>query len=215
MEHWKILRKSFLTGVFFALGIITTAIVAVTVSATFTSGNTLTAAQMNVVKTAIESIPDWTKSGSDAVFSGGGAAINTGTMVANSKLTVNGRISSSTLGTFCGFTASGYDGAQVGGYTGAKSKCETACGNTSAHMCTAHEVMISLQLGISMAGSGGFGAFYMSGIKATSVNAPNPIRDCSDWTSNSASDYGGGIDNAGSLVVNRNCGTTAKLACCL
>lgn len=212
MTNWQTMKKSFLTGVFFTLGIVTTAIVAVTVSATFTSGDTLTAANMNVLKTAIESIPDWTKSGSDAVFTGGGIAVNTGTMVANSKLTVNGRVSSSTIGTFCGFTASTYDGSTVGGYTGAKTKCETACGNTNAHMCTAHEILISQQMGISMA-PGGFGAFFMSGVRAVSTNSPNILNECSNWSS--TGNYAAGLDSAGNIENFHQCAVSSKLACCL
>lgn len=51
--------KALIAGACFAVGALATTAIAVTVSATFNSGDTLTAASMNVIKDAIESIPDW------------------------------------------------------------------------------------------------------------------------------------------------------------
>jgi len=70
-------KKSFKIGMGIGLGLVASAIIAVTVSATFTDGNVLTATNLNRLKTAIESIPPWTKSGSDAVYSGGNVGIGT------------------------------------------------------------------------------------------------------------------------------------------
>jgi len=209
-ENWKSYQKSFLMGIFFAMGIITSTIVAVTVSATFTSGDTLTAANMNVLKTAIESIPDWTKSGSDAVLSGGGLAVNTGTMVTNSKLTVNGRVSSTTLGTYCGITGTNTTG-NIGGYPAAKTACETACSNLNAHMCTNHEISISRQLGISM----DVDAYYSS-----STHGPGMIsgefNDCNAWTSSVSTSSAMRLGSSGAGVTTHStCDNSVRIACCL
>ena len=73
--------KGFLIGAGIAVGFISATAVAVTVTATFSSGDTLTAASLNVLKTAIESIPDWAKgtNGVDATFTAGNVGIGTAT----------------------------------------------------------------------------------------------------------------------------------------
>ncbi len=49
--------KSLIIGICFGIGVIGTAAIAVTVSATFNDGDTLSATSLNVLKTAVESIP--------------------------------------------------------------------------------------------------------------------------------------------------------------
>jgi hypothetical protein len=68
--------KGFLVGISFGMGVMVTTAIGVTVSSTFSSGDTLTAVSLNVLKTAIESIPEWTKSGGDAVYTAGNVGIN-------------------------------------------------------------------------------------------------------------------------------------------
>ncbi|HNE19406.1 MAG TPA: hypothetical protein PKG67_01240 [Turneriella sp.] len=213
MTNWQTMKKSFLTGVFFTLGIVTTAIVAVTVSATFTSGDTLTAANMNVLKTAIESIPDWTKSGSDAVFTGGNVQIGNGST--SRDLAVYGKVSSTALGTFCGVTASTYDGTGVGGWAGGKTKCEVACGDTRAHMCTEHEFQISAQLGIDfspMASSDHWYAANMSEYTAPSQQTSN----CGGWTSNNSAAYSRTVTQISGRPSSgvTACNAARRISCC-
>ncbi|MCP4754542.1 MAG: hypothetical protein GY866_26975 [Proteobacteria bacterium] len=74
--------KGFLVGVSFSVGLVATVAVGVTVSQTFSTGDTLTAASLNVLKAAVESIPAWTKDGADAEFSGGDVMVYGGDLVA-------------------------------------------------------------------------------------------------------------------------------------
>ena len=71
--------KSFVVGVSFSAGIIATTAIAVTVSTAFNTGDTLTAASLNVLKTALESLPDWLHgdTATDAVYTAGNVGIGT------------------------------------------------------------------------------------------------------------------------------------------
>lgn len=122
----------------------------------------------------------------------------------NVRLAVGGRISSAVLGTYCGGSASNTTG-NVGGYPAAKSICENACGNANAHLCSAHEISISKQLGASIPN----GQYYDSHI-STDVNGGNPMRDCNGWMSGTAAVYAN-TTGLGSVA----CNTSAKLSCCL
>jgi hypothetical protein len=96
-------RQYFTKGFGFGAGFIavlfTAGLLAVAVSTitTFTTGTPAKASEVNAnfaaLKTAIEGIPNWTKSGTTAVYSDG-------------NVTINGRISSSNLGTYCGVSSS-------------------------------------------------------------------------------------------------------------
>lgn len=119
-------------------------------------------------------------------------------------------IESAPVGTYCGQSASTYDGAGVGGYTGAKTKCQAACGNTNAHMCTAHEIVLSLQNGISVPGSLWISNYFV----AVSPNAGNNLYDCQGWTVNTAGFEGIRTDPGGGPQVHA-CGIAIALACCL
>ncbi|MBI2889617.1 MAG: hypothetical protein HYY13_02420 [Nitrospirae bacterium] len=89
-----VLAKGFLAGSGFALGLIAVVAAAVTVGTvkTWTSGETLTASDLNTtissLKTAIKGIPNWTESGSDAVYTDGKVGI--GTTSPTALLTVSG-----------------------------------------------------------------------------------------------------------------------------
>ncbi len=224
------LLKKFWGGVLFSLGIVSTAVMAVAVTGTitsFNSGEKVSSSKINenflTLKNAIESIPEWTKSGTDAVFSGGNISVGTATAVSGTRVTVNGRISSSVLGVYCGNTSgigtsgSFTNGSTAGaisyngktGYRGAKAACETGCNNTNAHMCTNHEIAISRQLGVSIdpatqwvsAGMLVFdGSFY--------------ITDCEGWL-NSSSRGSININHASGTVWVEMCSVSRPLACCL
>ncbi len=118
----------------------------------------------------------WISSGG-SVTTACSVGVGGATADANTKLAVNGRISSSVLGVYCGKTTGTFNGAQVGGFGGAKSLCATACDNTNAHMCTAHEISISLQLGISVPGQGWMSTFVLFD------SGPNANTECSNWSS--------------------------------
>ncbi|MBU2553360.1 MAG: hypothetical protein KKF98_02805 [Bacteroidetes bacterium] len=81
--------KSLIIGICFCLGIVGTAAIAVTVSTTFSDGDTLSASSLNILKTAVESIPGWVKGTTvtDAVFTTGNVGI--GTASPGSKLHID------------------------------------------------------------------------------------------------------------------------------
>jgi len=82
-------------------------------------------------------------------------------------------LESRSASSFCGATPSNYNGAQVGGYTRAKTLCTPVCGNVPAHMCTLHDAL-SLWPRTQLAKG------WISGpVASSAVNMiPN---DCAQW----------------------------------
>lgn len=83
---------------------------------------------------------------------------------AKPTITANGK-SISIGGTYCGQTSATYDGAGVGGYAGGKAKCQTTCASATAHMCSTEEAVRSTALGIGLAG--GWIAQGVSGVNGS------------------------------------------------
>jgi hypothetical protein len=73
--------KSLIFGICFGIGVIGTAAIAITVSATFNDGDTLSATSLNALKTAVESIPDsdyiWIQDEKAPTVVGGGCTSGT------------------------------------------------------------------------------------------------------------------------------------------
>jgi hypothetical protein len=121
---------------------------------------------------------------------------------AKPTITKNGK-SISIGGSYCGASAATYKGGEVGGYTGAKAKCETACVSTTAHMCDAAEITRSQQLGTTMP----------DGVWVSAFTSSNTPQDCVSWTT---------TQNAGGMVLNLSppilmtvlCDTSHAIACC-
>jgi hypothetical protein len=90
----------------------------------FTTGETLSAAQMNANFADIDS---WR---------------------AHPVVTKNGK-QFSVGAIYCGLTPS-TTGQIAGGYAGAKSLCETACSSTSAHLCTGPEIVATAEAGVTV-----------------------------------------------------------------
>ena len=212
------LSSGFKFGLGMLAAFITVGLLAVAVTGvmnTFQEGETLTAGKLNTnfnsMKAAIESLPNWTKSGSDAVFSGG-------------NVIIYGRISSSVLGVYCGNTtgigtsgsftngstqgAISYDGKS--GSLGAKAACQIACGNSNAHMCTSHEISISRQLAITIditeqrIDSGMF-----------TIDGSNYGTDCDSWASSSSVRNSIVINHSNGPLWDTSCNIAKPLACCL
>lgn len=140
------------------------------------------------------------------------SAGNTATTACN--VTISGRISSSMLGVYCGKTTATYNGAQVGGYAGAKAKCEVACGNANAHMCTGHEVSISQQLGVNIPSTTPM--WLSTYVRAESVTGTNAVlSDCEGWASNNIA-YAAPRTATGSVYPSLGtCDISSPIACCL
>ncbi|MEM7182502.1 MAG: hypothetical protein AAF518_16430 [Spirochaetota bacterium] len=213
------LKHGIFLGIGFSFGLLVSYTFAVTVSTlnTFTSGNTVSSSQINTnfsnLKTAIESVPDWIISGNDTYYSKGNVMVGrTDTPSSSPKLAVNGNISSSILGTYCGKSATTYKGGEVGGYTGAKSICETTCGDTNAHMCVGYEIIMSLQQGINVDSS-----VWVSEFHRNDKTETPPIHDCRGWTL-SVSNEGGFVHTAPpgyTATEYETCDNSYSIACCL
>ncbi|MCP5512419.1 MAG: tail fiber domain-containing protein [Leptospiraceae bacterium] len=81
-EFFRIIRRGMLHGFGFMLGIFGTGLLLAVpsgVSSPWASGDKLTAAGLNALRTAIESIPNWTKNGTSAYYTDGNVGIGTAT----------------------------------------------------------------------------------------------------------------------------------------
>jgi hypothetical protein len=77
------------------------------------------------------------------------------------------------------------NGQITGGYVGAKTLCEKACGSVTAHMCANDEMVRSEQMGISPSEDA---AWISTGILAEYGEPWS--RDCEGWTNNSGTEFG-------------------------
>lgn len=215
-DFLKNILKQFILGASFAFGFLTFGIFAVTISGTintFATGQVIKASDINTnfasIKAALENIPDWVKSGANASYPSGGITVNTSTQLNSATVTVNGRISSSVLGVYCGITPTAT--GNLGGYAGAKALCVTACGNTNAHMCTSHEMIITMQVGITIPSN----IWFSNGISSDTNNDNiHSQTDCVAWTSGASTARGGYYN--GSVLTYAACNLPASnVACCL
>lgn len=116
--------------------------------------------------------------------------------------------------TYCGITAA-TDGS-AGGYATTKALCEqptTGCpsasgglGSSSAHMCTAEELVRSASSGIPLPGAG----WYNRGARV--IEGPSSaMTDCAGWTSNSTNMSGAlwSVTPSGAT-----CNATYPILCC-
>jgi hypothetical protein len=108
-------------------------------------------------------------------------------------------------GIYCGSTMA-LTGA-MGGYSGTKSLCETACGDSAAHLCGAAEVVRSAELGISVP------AGWLSAGTWGQYASVGNFTDCDGWTYGGGSILGQRWD--GSKPTSGLCNTTASGLCCL
>ena len=137
------------------------------------------------------------------------SSFSDGETLTASKL--NSLFESIPIGTYCGTTGSIYTGAQVGGYTGGKAKCETACGSTLAHMCTAHEMSISRQQNITIPAQD----LWISAFIGNQSNAPSTTTsDCDGWTVDATGNSAVYSTAAGRFATYAQCNQTFDIACC-
>ncbi len=95
-----------------------------------------------------------------------------------------------TVGMYCGHTAAN-DGlwATENGYEVAKAQCELACSNSpTAHVCSAHELTMSLQFGVPVElpeGGTESRGFYTAGV-LTFDGFGDVAGDCQGWSQNAS-----------------------------
>jgi collagen triple helix repeat protein len=115
--------------------------------------------------------------------------------------------------TYCGSTVpttGDFGGPAVdNGYAFAKGECETACNSVNAHMCTSHELIMTMQLGITVPAL----LWYSAGINAMNVYGELATRDCGGW--NDASNSYMGPTTNGSTFERSYCDSAHAIACCL
>jgi hypothetical protein len=115
-------------------------------------------------------------------------------------------------GMYCGSSLAVTGSA--GGYVGAKTLCETACGDPAAHLCSAEEVVRSLQVGIDVPTA----ERYAAGIQYSS--GASSSYECFGWRDGTVSalvapsiTYHTGYGGLGPSTT--DCGTTRPFLCCL
>lgn len=116
------------------------------------------------------------------------------------KITVNG--------VYCGSTAS-HDG-NLGGYAGAKTMCETACGASTAHMCFADEIVRTATLGLKMPTA----ESWVAG-EAGVIDSNEWAFDCAGYQTNGGNpDAGITVTGGGGGFFSRYCNASYPVACC-
>lgn len=106
-------------------------------------------------------------------------------------------------------------GKGVSGYPVAKKACEASCGSTTAHMCSAEEVVRLAQMG-TPAKSG----WISTGVSSTTPGPTAVSNDCYGWTTNigqtaavpNTQQFGTvWLDTYSSFAA---CNTTQPISCC-
>ncbi len=131
--------------------------------------------------------------------------------------TVNGKAYSVGATVFVKETAAGgpnadgsYDGAQVGGYGGAKAICEAATGSASAHMCVGDELIRSAASGAAAPAKYG----WYAGAYRSNDGTGTPIVDCNGYVSNISNNSGPVIGSAGWNPTSLPCNQPRPILCC-
>lgn len=124
---------------------------------------------------------------------------------------------SSEGGGFCGVTAQTFAGAAVGGYTGAKTKCQTACATSTAHICSSDEMVRYASTG----GTHGQGSGWIAtgvpstspGVSGGSANAEY-VTDCKGFTTSQPNGVAGANNGAAWIwTVSAPAGNAGVVGC--
>lgn len=116
-------------------------------------------------------------------------------------------IEASLASAFCGATTMTYTGAAVGGYAGAKAKCQARCASTTAHLCRPDELVRTEENGIAVP----------VGVYNSGVSVPGGMylaNDCYGWTRDTGTfvaPYWAGAEHAPSYD---SCSSAHALLCC-
>lgn len=130
---------------------------------------------------------------------------------AGGMIVTSGGRSISVGGVYCGATAA--MSGSLGGYTGAKALCETACGDSAAHMCSTEEIVRSAQLMIGIGGAwfaAGSSPIFVGGASCTTTCSLN---DCQGWTTSNT--WSAGSTWSSTAANYMACNTSQPVACCL
>jgi hypothetical protein len=123
-------------------------------------------------------------------------------------ITKNGK-SYSVNGSFCGSSTA--TNGNAGGYTGAKTMCETACSSTTAHLCTSEEMLRSASLGLTLPTLG----WYAGGLQVHPYSDSITNTDCLGFTTSTSTAYGAIWYGAGVMgATAATCDGLRPLLCC-
>jgi hypothetical protein len=127
---------------------------------------------------------------------------------------VDGGPAYSLMAVYRATTSANFDGAQVGGYVGAKATCVALVGSPTAHMCTNEEVTRSMQIGLLPAEAGwiSHGLGFIG--QTTSDTSTALDDDCDSWTGNENTRAGALWGNNGSDRANFTCDNSYPIQCC-
>ena len=111
--------------------------------------------------------------------------------------------STAVVGMYCGPTAS-LTGA-AGGYSTLRTLCRSACGTTTAHVCTAHELLMTVQFASLPAAAHWYSSY---------VATPLPADDCQNWTTSGGASNGPIIAATTGIPSAGTCANSRPFACC-
>ena len=115
--------------------------------------------------------------------------------------------STAVVGMYCGSTAS-LTGA-AGGYSTLRTLCRSACGTTTAHVCTAHEMAMTAQFGTTQPTAAS--SWYAAGLRWDGTGLV--MTDCGSFTSASAA-ISGQVWASTGVPSYSACTTSLPYLCC-
>lgn len=110
---------------------------------------------------------------------------------------------------FCGQTKGTFTG-NIGGYSVAKTTCETTCSSPTAHMCTIEEIIRSAQLGVPSQSAAGW---YAGGFRSND-GQPQILVDCQAWTSANSALAGPATGGGNWAPTDISCNQQYAINCC-
>ena len=121
---------------------------------------------------------------------------------------------------YCGYTSSAYNGAGVGGWSGAGAKCRavSGCSSTRAYMCSS-DALAKHQQDSGTPALPTSGNYWISDQYYTETGGAGYKAGCSGWTTSStaAPNTGAnwtGVANGAGLVTISYCNNNFAIMCC-
>ncbi|MCA9593095.1 MAG: hypothetical protein KC776_07285 [Myxococcales bacterium] len=116
--------------------------------------------------------------------------------------------------TYCASTSESHTGSGWGGWGATKAACEAACSSSSAHICSAGEMIRSASLGINPSHIGWIDGDY------SFAPPTGPVRNCDGWSSGAPNILGhmwdvSNVPSGGQGFPNAtSCNNALWLLCC-